>query len=63
MADTLTITCPVCGAEFGAENDLQTGEIIECAECGAELEVIGLDADKGTASVELAPEEEEDWGE
>jgi len=35
------------------------GEIIECEECGAELEVISEDP----LEFALAPEEEEDWGE
>ncbi len=35
------------------------GEIIECPECGMELEVIEVDP----LTLELAPEVEEDWGE
>jgi alpha-aminoadipate carrier protein LysW len=34
-------------------------ELIACAECGAELEIISLDP----VQLELAPEVEEDWGE
>ena len=35
------------------------GEIIECPDCGVELEVISTDP----LAVELAPDVEEDWGE
>ena len=41
------------------EYELEEGEIIECEECGAELEVISEDP----LEFALAPEEEEDWGE
>jgi len=34
-------------------------EIVQCAGCGVDLEVIELDP----VALELAPEEEEDWGE
>ena len=50
--------CPECGAEF-EEIDVIVGEILSCPDCGVELEVISLDPPK----LELAPEEEEDWGE
>lgn len=50
--------CPVCGAEVALESDAVIGELLECSDCGTELEVLGLDP------VELgeAPETEEDWG-
>jgi len=51
--------CPVCGAEIKFEADAEEGELIECAECGAELEIVKLDP----PAVQEAPEEEEDWGE
>jgi len=37
----------------------EVGEILVCADCGVELEVMGLDP----ILVNLAPEVEEDWGE
>ncbi len=55
----LMATCPECGALIDLGDDVVEGEIIVCDECGAELEVISLDPPK----LELAPEEEEDWGE
>ena len=50
--------CPECEAELELEN-VEKGEIVTCADCGADLEVVGLDP----AKLDLAPEEEEDWGE
>ncbi len=50
--------CPVCASEIEFENDTITGELLGCSDCGAELEVIGIDPDE----LELAPELDEDWG-
>ena len=50
--------CPECAAEFELE-DVRKGEIVDCPDCGAELEVVNLDP----LTLDLAPEEEEDWGE
>lgn len=54
-----TVECPVCEAEVQIAKNAIVGEIVECADCGTELEVISLDPVK----VEEAPEVEEDWGE
>ena len=51
--------CPECGAKVALPDDVMDGEIIECEDCGVELEVTSLTPVK----LELAPEEEEDWGE
>ena len=51
--------CPECAAEVEMEEDVIKGEIIECPECGVELEVVELDP----LTLNVAPEEEEDWGE
>lgn len=50
--------CPECGAALRA-NDVIEGEIVSCPECGVELEV----ASTNPFTVQLAPREEEDWGE
>ncbi len=50
--------CPECDAEITMQGPMK-GEIVSCPDCGAELEVVGLDP----LALELAPEEEEDWGE
>ena len=51
--------CPECAAEVTLADDVMESEIISCGECGLELEVIKLEP----PTLELAPEEEEDWGE
>ena len=51
--------CPECAAEIELPIDTIQGEIVECPDCGAELEVTNLDP----ATLDLAPQEEEDWGE
>ena len=50
--------CPECEASIEME-DVIKGELVVCPECGAELEVIEVEPLK----LDLAPEEEEDWGE
>jgi len=55
----MTAVCPVCEAEVSLPEDAEEGEIIECPDCGAELEILSLDPPE----VAEAPEEEEDWGE
>jgi alpha-aminoadipate/glutamate carrier protein LysW len=51
--------CPECAADVSLPDDVMEGEIVQCGECGAELEVIELEP----LTLDLAPEEEEDWGE
>jgi len=51
-------TCPECEGGLVLHSPIQ-GEIVPCPSCGADLEVRGLDP----LRLELAPEEEEDWGE
>ena len=53
------VTCPECGAETTLEASVEVGEIIVCPDCGVDLEVTSLNP----AAVELAPMEQEDWGE
>jgi len=50
--------CPVCEAELDLDA-VEEGEVVECDECGSELEVISVKPPK----LAEAPEEEEDWGE
>lgn len=54
-----TVTCPECAAEFELEAGTEANEIIVCPDCGVDLEVTSIKP----AIVELAPMEEEDWGE
>jgi alpha-aminoadipate carrier protein LysW len=58
MSAPKTANCPECDAEIVLENVLQ-GEIIVCSDCGVDLEVTSLDP----LTLELAPMEQEDWGE
>lgn len=53
------VECPECAATVPLQDDVVEGEIVQCAECGVELEVV-ID---GGIALRLAPEEEEDWGE
>jgi alpha-aminoadipate carrier protein LysW len=50
--------CPVCAGEIKLADDAMTGEVIVCDDCGAELEIVGLDPVK----LDEAPSAEEDWG-
>ena len=34
--------CPVCAARLTLSGDLVKGELLECDDCGTELEVLGL---------------------
>ena len=53
--------CPVCDATtYTPDDDVCNGELFECDECGAELEVF---AESGEYFAIEAPEEDEDWGE
>lgn len=51
--------CPECEAEITLEANVEQNEIVVCPDCGVDLEVVSLDP----LTLELAPMEEEDWGE
>jgi alpha-aminoadipate carrier protein LysW len=53
------IECLECRGTVQVDDNVMLGEVLECMECGVELEIISLDP----IAVELAPEVEEDWGE
>lgn len=36
------IMCPDCGTEIKSENELSVGDILECQECGTEVELLSL---------------------
>lgn len=54
-----TAECPECGNTIFFKSAPVLHELIRCADCGAELEVISL----APLALDLAPTEEEDWGE
>ena len=56
---TAALECPECCAEVALDQSPILHEILPCGDCGAELEVIGVDP----VAIDLAPEVEEDWGE
>ncbi|MCZ7601553.1 MAG: lysine biosynthesis protein LysW [Melioribacteraceae bacterium] len=51
--------CPVCAADIQLPEDTVKGELIECPDCGTELEVTSVNP----FTLAEAPSEEEDWGE
>jgi alpha-aminoadipate carrier protein LysW len=51
--------CPECASELKLDDQTMISEILQCTDCGVELEITCLDP----LAVETAPEEEEDWGE
>lgn len=52
-------TCPQCAAPIEMADDTMEGEILQCPDCGVELEVMSLTP----LTLDVAPEVEEDWGE
>ena len=55
----LSVECPECANALTVAANVLVGEILDCKDCGAELEVRATNP----VRVELAPEVEEDWGE
>ena len=56
---TTAAACPECEANIALGGTVEKGEIVQCPDCGAELEVTSA----APPTLALAPEEEEDWGE
>ncbi len=50
--------CPVCDAEVPVPPDVVLSELLVCESCSAPLEVRALDP----VVLDVAPQEEEDWG-
>ena len=53
--------CPSCFYEFELVNGTIEGEVIQCEDCGVDLEITKIEGD--IAKVEVAELTEEDWGE
>ncbi|MER6781378.1 MULTISPECIES: lysine biosynthesis protein LysW [Streptomyces] len=51
--------CPECTGDVSVAPEVELNEIVECAECMAELEIVSREP----LIMALAPEAEEDWGE
>lgn len=56
-----TVLCPECLAEVEVPEDVLVGEVLDCPDCGIELEVCEV-SDKGV-EVRVAEISGEDWGE
>ncbi|RLC35137.1 lysine biosynthesis protein LysW [Candidatus Shapirobacteria bacterium] len=37
------IICPDCGAEIKKMENMEVGDILECQECGTEVEILSLE--------------------
>lgn len=55
----LTTECIICGFKIGLGSDIEINEIIECGDCGSELEIESVNP----IVIIEAPFEAEDWGE
>jgi alpha-aminoadipate carrier protein LysW len=55
------IECPECCGEIGAPNDVMEGEILDCPDCGVEVEVREINGNG--IEICMAEIEGEDWGE
>ena len=54
----MAVECPICAAELTLGDDLVQGELLECDECGTELEVESVEP----LTLIEAPAVQEDWG-
>ena len=43
MEDNKKIICPDCQAEIVLKEKCEVGDILECSECGTEVEVLSLE--------------------
>ena len=56
-----TGTCPECEADVHVDTDADKGEIVDCEECGIQLEVVGLDpVELDVVDEDLDEDEDED---
>lgn len=54
-----TAECPECGGTISFKSAPVLQELVRCSDCGADLAVSTLEP----ITLDLAPTEEEDWGE
>lgn len=59
MMNKICVPCPDCNKILDIAN-CEVSEIIECPDCGVELEIILVDGNKKFKHLEI---EGEDWGE
>ncbi len=60
MSVAVAIECPVCAGTVAIPTDAMMGELLDCDECGSELEVTRLEP---SVEISEAPMCAEDWGE
>ncbi len=51
--------CPECAGKIEFSENTEVGEVLSCPDCGARLEVKGINPPQ----LQPAPKVEEDWGE
>lgn len=54
-------SCPSCYYEIEVDDNVILGEILECPDCAAELEVVKIE--KNSVQLDMAEEVDDDWGE
>lgn len=59
MSVGVSMECPVCGGGVDVATDVMLGELMDCGDCGSELEVRSL----SPMELQEAPMAAEDWGE
>ncbi|MDD4937840.1 MAG: lysine biosynthesis protein LysW [Candidatus Shapirobacteria bacterium] len=42
MTETNKIICPDCGMEIAVSGNEEVGDILECGECGTEVEITSI---------------------
>ena len=42
MTETNKIVCPDCGSEINLVEGTLIGDILECSECGTEIEILSI---------------------
>ena len=60
MSVSIAMACPICTGDVDIPCDVMLGELLDCDECGSELEVRQLEPSPSLAE---APMSAEDWGE
>lgn len=60
MSVAVSLECPVCAGAVDIPNDVMLGELLDCDDCSAELEVTEVSPVIGLAEAPMAAE---DWGE
>jgi alpha-aminoadipate carrier protein LysW len=59
MSVGVSTECPVCGGSVDVGTQVMMGELLDCGDCGSELEVRNL----SPLELHEAPMAAEDWGE